>query len=295
MMDRSLRMKTAVFVLLGVWCVLVPCRRGGCEDYILESDPTALESSAHYNYNLGEYYFTQGQFQAAEQYFERSRDMMARRREILSGREGVALLEVQPQPARGAGLEYAVGDGDVLFISVWENPDLDQEVVVRPDGRISFPLVGDLPAAGMSIVALDEMLTERLKEYIRAPEISISIRKLGGSKVIMLGEVAHPGVYAVSGSKTVLEAVALAGGFTPDAVSNSIVLIRGGFQDPHVQRLNLKHPLLRGRNIDQNVALQSEDIIFVPRTFIADLSHVLAQIIDPVSRGALAAEVMRKW
>jgi len=102
-------------------------------------------------------------------------------------------------------------------------------------------------------------------------------------------------VYAVSGSKTILEAVALAGGFTKDAVVNSIVLIRGGFENPQVQRLNLKRPLLRGKDLKQNVALQSEDIVYVPRTFISDLGRVLLQIIEPTSRGALAAEVMRKW
>lgn len=280
---------------MGVVAMAAFAAPGRCEDYVLESDPAALESSARYNYHLGEYYFSQGQLQTAEQYFERSRDMMARRQAIVSGKD-VSVLEIQPVPrGGGGGLEYIIGDGDVLHISVWENDDLEQEVVVRPDGRISFPLVGDLPARGQTIVALDEMLTESLKEYIRFPEVSISIQKLGGSKVIILGEVGHPGVYAVSGSKTVLEAVALAGGFTNDAVVNSIVLIRGGFGNPQVQRLNLKRPLLRGRDLGQNVALQSEDIIFVPKTFIADLSRVLAQIIDPVSRGALAAEVMRKW
>ncbi len=280
----------AVGVLLGA--LGVP---GRCDDSFLESnDPAALESSARYNYHIGEYYFSQGQFQTAEQYFERSRDMMARRQEVASGRD-VAMLEVRPAVRGGGGLEYIIADGDVLHISVWENDDLDQEVVVRPDGRISFPLVGDLPARGRTIVELDEMLTEQLKEYIRVPEVSISIRKLGGSKVIILGEVGHPGVYAVSGSKTILEAVALAGGFTKDAVVNSIVLIRGGFENPQVQRLNLKRPLLRGKDLKQNVALQSEDIVYVPRTFISDLGRVLLQIIEPTSRGALAAEVMRKW
>jgi len=262
-------------------------------DYVLEDNPTALESSARYNYHLGEYYFSQGEYRAAEQYFQRSRDMMSRKQAIVAGQD-VAMPEVQVEPPRGAAadFEYLIADGDVLHISVWENDDLEQEVVVRPDGRISFPLVGDLVARGRSIVELDEALTEALKEYIRVPEVSISIRKLGGSKVIILGEVSRPGVYAVSGSKTILEAIALAGGFTHDAVSNSVVLIRGGFENPQIRRLNLKRPLLRGRDVGQNVTLESEDIIFVPRTFLADLSRVLAQIIDPVSRGAIPYETM---
>ncbi|MGE5279489.1 MAG: polysaccharide biosynthesis/export family protein [Deltaproteobacteria bacterium] len=284
-----------LFFLLTVTLGLLSLGRGSyAEDYLLDNDPASLESSARYNYHLGEYYYTQGQFAAAEQYFERSRDMMARRQAIASGTQA-ALPEVQPQAKGNGGLEYIIADGDVLYISVWENPDLDQEVVVRPDGRISFPLVGDLSARGRTIVELDDILTEALKEFIRNPEVSISIRKLGGSKVIILGEVQRPGVYAVSGSKTILEAVALAGGFTPDAVANSVVLIRGGFGNPQVQRLDLKKTLMHGRAMNQNVALESEDIVFVPKTFISDLGRVLTQIIDPVSRGSFAAEVMRKW
>ena len=287
-------MKTVRVLLIAAACVLFSGAAGWCSDYIHENDPTALESSARYNYHLGEYYFAQGDFEVAEQYFERSRDMMSRREAITADRDDIAMLEIRPEPARGAPgeFEYVIADGDVLYISVWENDDLEQEVVVRPDGRISFPLVGDLVARGHTIVELDETLTGRLKEYIRAPEVSISIRKLGGSKVIILGEVGRPGVYAVSGSKTVLEAVALTGGFRPDAVVNSVVLIRGGFENPQIQRLNLKRPLLRGRDLAQNVALKSEDIIFVPRTFIADLSRVMAQVLDPISRGAVAAEIM---
>jgi len=271
-------------------------RMGWCQqddmDYFLESnDATALESSARYNYHLGQYYYNQGDLTTAEQHFQRSRDMMSRRKNIASNPD-VATLEIQPVRGANRNLEYIIADGDVLHISVWENDDLEQEAVVRPDGRISFPLVGDIMARGRTIVELDEMLTELLKEFIRAPEVSISIRKLGGSKVIILGQVRRPGVYAVSGSKTVLEAVALAGGFTPDAVSNSVVLIRGGLVDPQAQRLNLKQPLLRGKDMKQNLALQSEDIIFVPKTFLADLGRVLMQIIEPVSRGALTYETL---
>ncbi len=286
-------MKTVRVLLIAAACVLFSGAAGWCSDYLFEEDPTALESSARYNYHLGEYYFSQGEYRTAEQYFQRSRDMMSRRQAI-AAESDIAMLEVQPEPARGASgeFEYVIADGDVLYISVWENDDLEQEVVVRPDGRISFPLAGDLVARGRTIVELDEMLTGHLKEYIRMPEVSISIRKLGGSKVIILGEVGRPGVYAVSGSRTVLEAVALAGGFRPDAVVNSIVLIRGGFQNPQIQRLNLKRPLLHGKDLEQNVSLQSEDIIFVPRTFLADLGRTLMQILEPVSRGALTYETM---
>lgn len=262
-------------------------------DSLYSDDAAELESSARYNYYIGQYYYTQGRFNDAEQYFSRSRDMIERRKSVLSGAKS-DLMPVQESISGGTGLEYIVGEGDVLYVSVWQNEDLNQEVIVRPDGKISFPLIGDVPARGLTITQIDEQMTVRLKEFVRSPEISISIRKLGGSKVIILGQVRSPGVYAVSGNKTVLEAIALAGGFTNDAVANSVILIRGGFQNPKAQRLNLKK-LMRGKNFEDNVALQSEDIVFVPKTFIADLSYILNQIIDPVSRGAFAAEVMRFW
>ena len=188
---------------------------------------------------------------------------------------------------------YLIGDEDILQISVWGNPELNVQVPVRPDGMISFPLVGDVPAAGMTIVDIDSELTKRLKEFIKFPEVSISIRKIGGSKIIILGQVRSPGVYAVSGSATILEAIALAGGLTRDAVGASVVLIRGGLQNPHAGKINIAKA--QKGDFSQNVKLQSEDIIFVPATTISDVGYVMTQIIDPVSRGAFAADVMTKW
>jgi polysaccharide export outer membrane protein len=275
--------------LSGVWCLVSGV--SFAVDYLQETNPGELESSAKYNYYIGQYYYTQGRFNDAETYFERSRDMIERKNDIIAGKAN--LIPTQAVGG-GGGLEYTLGEGDVLFISVWQNEDLNQEVIVRPDGRISFPLVGDIVAAGRTIMQLDADITARLKEFIKMPEVSISIRKLGGSKVIILGEVMRPGVYAVSGNRTILEALALAGGFTRDAVGNSVVLVRGGLQNPQARRLNLKKVLV-GTNFDGNIPLESDDIIYVPRTFISDVGYVLTQVIDPVSRGTFAADVMRKW
>jgi polysaccharide export outer membrane protein len=174
-----------------------------------------------------------------------------------------------------------------LFISVWDEEDLKAEVTIRPDGKISFPLAGEIPAVGLTFTQLNGELTQRLKKYIQGPIVSIQFKKFGGKKVIILGEVKDPGVYAVTGNKTVLEAVAMANGFTPDAVSSSVVLIRGGLQNPVGQRLDLKDALERPDN-GQNVAVLSEDIVYVPRTYIASVSRVLQQIVSPIAQGIFA-------
>ncbi len=180
--------------------------------------------------------------------------------------------------------EYTLEKGDVLYISVWQEDDLSQEVIVRPDGRISFPLAGDIPVLGLTFTQLKEALTKRLKEYIRYPVVSISLKKLGGRKVIVLGEVTRPGVYSVSGDRTVLEAIALAGGFTPHAITSSVIFIRGGLETPEGMRLDLSRALKK-TDISQNVTLQSEDIVYVPKKFIANVNYVLDQILGPLSRG----------
>lgn len=181
-------------------------------------------------------------------------------------------------------VEYTIGIDDVLFISVWREPSLAEEVVVRPDGRISFPLAGEVPAADLTFAQLKQELTQRLKTYIKYPVVSISLRKMGGKRVIVLGEVEAPGVYTVTGGNTILEAVARAGGFTRDAVTNSVILIRGGLQNPGGRRLDLSRTIAKA-DMSQNVALQSEDIVYVPSTFISNVSYTTSQILTPMVQG----------
>ncbi len=284
------------FLLVFLWVVPV-----FCQGYTTDRTISDLESSAKYDYYVGQYYYGQGRFNDATYYFERSKDSMEKRASALTEdmetMEGIETPRAYRRAMRaGSALqsEYRVGVEDILYISVWQNEDLNEVLGVRPDGKISVPLIGDVFVAGLTIPEIDEEITNRLKEFIRFPEVSVSLRKLGGSKVIVLGQVRAPGVYMITGEKTILEVIAIAGGFTNDAVSNSIVLVRGGLEKPQARRLNLKKTL-RGADFKDNIPLQSEDIIYVPKTFIADISYVLNQIIDPVSRGALAADIMQKW
>lgn len=191
-------------------------------------------------------------------------------------------------------LDYTIGTEDVLYIFVWQEEDLSEEVIVRPDGKISFPLAGDVPAAGLTFAQLKEELTKRLKDFVKYPVISVSLRKLGGKKIIVLGEVGRGGVYSVTGKCTVLEAIGMAGGFTPDAVLSSTMLIRGGLQNPKGMRLNLTRAIGKV-DMSQNVVLQAEDVIYVPKKFIANVNYAITQIIGPISQGAYTAKTFSDW
>ncbi len=188
--------------------------------------------------------------------------------------------------------DYVIEPGDVLYISVWDEDDLREDVTVRPDGKISFPLAGDVPAACLTFSMLREELTGRLRQYVRDPIISISLKKTGGKKVIVLGEVREPGVYSVTGKSTVLEAIALANGFTQHAVLSSVIVVRGGSENPEGMRLDLGHAIKK-TDMSQNIVLQSEDMVYVPRRFIADVNYFIAQFLEPVYKSAWTLRLMQ--
>ncbi len=263
------------------------------------SSPSAFAQNdrekAQEYYQQGNIYYQQGKYKEAQEEFQKSLDLLNNIEEIpVSQPEKVKEPEILPaQQATESQIEYVIGEEDVLIIAVWQNPDLTQDAIVRPDGMISFPLIGDVLAKGRTVSQLDQEITKRLKEYIKQPEVSISIKKLGGNKVMVLGEVLKPGVYAVTGAKTILEAISLAGGFTKDSIASSVVLIRGGLQSPEAKRIDLSKALAGKPGL--NVALLSEDIIFVPKKFIANVNYFLEQLIGPLSKGAYATRDTYTW
>jgi polysaccharide export outer membrane protein len=274
---------------------------GYCQDRNLKAD-------AKMHYDLGNIFYQQGRFEEAQQEFQKAMDILKTSEASAGADKGAAakvktpVKTTEPAPLiketakpKAAVSEYAIGEDDVLKISVWQNPDLEQEAIVRPDGMISFPLIGDITAKGLSITGLTQEITTRLSEFVKSPQVSISLKKMGGSKIIVLGEVMRPGVVSVTGAKTLLEAIGQAGGFSKDAVSSSVVLIRGGFAQPQPQRINLSKALEGREVLKQNVALQSEDIIFVPKKFIADLNYFLSQVLDPISKGAYTSTQLKTY
>ena len=257
-------------------------------------------------YLKGRDYYQQGNYQAAQQEFQKALTSFPQGEAKPEYLEKVAQQEqatqqiaqgvVQGQAGQAAPFQYTINVGDVLSVSVWQEDKLSQDVVVRPDGMISFPLAGDVPAAGLTIPQFDQEITKRLEEYIRYPEVSISIKKTGGRKIIVLGEVTWPSVYYVSGSRTVLEAIALANGFTKDAVLSSVILVRKENGKTKGRRLNLTRAIEKG-DPTQNIALQEEDIIYVPKKFIANVNYFVTELITPLTSQTTPANTIRttRW
>lgn len=250
------------------------------------------EAKAHYE--LGRSYYSQGKYKKAQEEFKKALSLDTGKEEIpFKVAESVTeeKSEILPKSKQSSG--YIIGEEDTLYITVWQNKDLDQEVIVRPDGMISFPLVGDIPAVGRSIPQVDDELTERLKEYVKYPDVSISVRKLGGKKVMVLGEVDSPGVYMLTGKSTLLEAIALAKGFTTHSIASSVIVIRGGFKKPKGMRINLSRAIMKG-DMSQNIVLKPEDIVYVPKKFIANVNYFVSQMIGPIAQGAYSTERTRR-
>ena len=123
---------------------------------------------------------------------------------------------------------YRIGCSDVLDVAVWHDPDVSQEVPVRPDGYISLPIAGELVAAGKTPTALEQEIRQKLLPYVQDPRVTVIVKQMNSSRVFVTGEVAHPGAYPLSGRTSLVQAIALAGGLSEFASENSIVVIRNG-------------------------------------------------------------------
>lgn len=170
---------------------------------------------------------------------------------------------IYAQEADGSGDAYAVLPGDVLQISVWKEPDLQLEVLVRPDAAFSFPLAGDISTKGLSVVELQEELSRRLSRYLSNPVVTISVTQVLGNKVYVIGQVNNPGEFVVNPQVDVMQALSMAGGLTAFADTNDIKILRrtGEKQTAISFRYN---DVLKGRDLSQNIVLQSGDIVAVP-------------------------------
>ena len=167
------------------------------------------------------------------------------------------------QDEGGPRRPYTVLAGDVLQISVWKEPELQMEVLVRPDSAFSFPLAGDISTEGLSVVDLQAELTKRLSRYISTPVVTVSVTAVLGNKVYVIGQVSKPGEFVVNPQVDVMQALSMAGGLTPFAATNDIKILRrtGSRQIALSFKYN---DVLKGKRLEQNIMLQSGDVVVVP-------------------------------
>jgi polysaccharide biosynthesis/export protein len=158
---------------------------------------------------------------------------------------------------------YIIGAEDLLDVSVWKEPELTRTVPVRPDGRISLPLLNDVQAAGQTPTELAAHLTEGLKKYVTNPQVTVIVTAINSQRVYLLGEVTRPGAYPLLPGMTVLQALSSAGGLTQYARTQKIYVLRDAEGSQKKLLFNYKS-FLGGKNPEQNVLLQVGDTIVVP-------------------------------
>ena len=159
---------------------------------------------------------------------------------------------------------FVIGSNDVLAISVWKQPDLSRSIPVRSDGRISLPLIGEVQAAGRTPMKLEKDIAAKLEPFLTEPEVTVIVEQINSDKFNILGRVAKPGSYAMTDSTTVLDAIALAGGFRDFAKQKNVYVLR---QNPDGSQTKLPfnyREVIQGKNTDQNIKLQRHDTIVVP-------------------------------
>lgn len=161
------------------------------------------------------------------------------------------------------GVEYQIGPEDVLHISVWKEPDLDREVLVRPDGGVSFPLVGDIQVSGRTPLEIQNEIKSRLDRFVPDAEVTVSVTKISGYTIFVVGEVKTPGQFTLGRYVDVVQALTLAGSLTPYANGNNIKILRRIAGQEKVFKFDYGD-IKNGRDLKQNIILQSGDVVVVP-------------------------------
>lgn len=174
-----------------------------------------------------------------------------------------SMVNAGAQEPERRNTSYKVLPGDVLQVSVWKEPDLQLDLLVRPDGAISFPLAGEISTKNKSVSDLQAELTRRLTRYITDPVVTVSVTEVLGNKIYVIGQVNNPGAFVVNPQVDVLQALSMAGGTTPFADLDNIRILRRNESIQSALSFNYKE-VIRGRNLAQNVMLRSGDVVVVP-------------------------------
>ena len=160
--------------------------------------------------------------------------------------------------------DYTIGPSDVLAIDVWKDTELTRTVTVRPDGKISLPLVGELEVSGLTALIVQRLIVQRLAEYISNPQVTVIVQEVKSQTYVVVGKVAKPGAYQLGKPTNVLEAIAIAGGFLDFAKVSKVHIIRRQEGSPS-ETLHFDYKkVIKGKNLEQNVELKNGDTIVVP-------------------------------
>ena len=166
-------------------------------------------------------------------------------------------------PGAAANPPYLIQPGDVLYVSVWKEKELQEEVLVRPDGGLSFPLAGDIQATGHTVEEVRQLIEAGLRHYIPDPAVSVAVKSIGGNFIYVIGKVNRPGQFPFSKPLDVMQALALAGGATPYAAVNDIRILQRG--PAGLKSLPFHYSdVEKGRDLEQNILLKSGDTVVVP-------------------------------
>ena len=188
---------------------------------------------------------------------------------VVQSQEGPAAINAGTHSDQDASLKphdnsFVIGNEDIIAVSVWKEPDLTRSIPVRSDGKISMPLIGELQAAGRTPLQLEREITDKLQNFITAPEVTVIVEKINSKKFNILGEVAKPGSYPLSQASTIVDAIALAGGFRDFAKKSGLYVIRKG-SDGRDSKIPFNYKeFIKGKQSAQNIQIEPNDTIIVP-------------------------------
>jgi polysaccharide biosynthesis/export protein len=182
-----------------------------------------------------------------------------------SAANGIPAQAADSSAAKAHDDVFVIGNDDVLAINVWKEPEISSKSVpVRSDGKISLPLVGEVQAAGLTPLKLEQAIAGKLQNFISQPEVTVMVQQINSQKYNVLGQVAHPGAFLITNNLTVLDAIAIAGGFRDFAKQKAIYVLRQN-PDGTQNRLPFNYKeVVKGKNPEQNVKIQPRDTIVVP-------------------------------
>ena len=179
----------------------------------------------------------------------------------------VAASPVEPLADSGSKAHnnsFVIGNDDRLAINVWKEPDISRSIPVRSDGKISLPLVGEVQATGRTPLKLEQEIAAKLKNYIGEPEVTVIVQQINSQKFNILGQVTRPGSYPIANASTVLDAIAVAGGFRDFAKQKNIYVLRQNADGTQSRMAFNYKQVVKGENTTQNIKLQPRDTIVVP-------------------------------